>query len=108
MLWKNISVLQSGSSQAMYLLEKTLAALQMRKTNMLVSVRRLFFSIDFSINTLNLQVLTMLVYLTVLNTIQMKLHSLPKELAALLHGQRQQSATNAAAKQHQSVWSMLV
>lgn len=56
----------------------------------------------------HLQVLTMLVYLTVLNTIQMKLYSLRKELTVLLHDQRQQSATNAAPKQHRSVWSVLV
>lgn len=55
-----------------------------------------------------LQVLTMLVYLTVLNTIQMKLCSLPKELTTLLRDQRQQSAANAAAKQRRSVWSVLV
>ena len=56
----------------------------------------------------HLQVLIMLVYLIVLNAIEMKLYSLPKDLAALLPDWRQQSATNAAAKQHQSVWSMLV
>lgn len=55
-----------------------------------------------------LQVLTVLVYLAVLNTIQTKWYSLPKDLAALLRDRREQSATSAAAKHHRSVGSTLL
>lgn len=55
-----------------------------------------------------LQVLAMPAYLTVLSTMQMDLCSLPEEVTAPFHEQRQQSSSSAAVKQHQPVWLMLI